>query len=237
MDQSTLYALLSLALFIGVTHTLLGPDHYIPFIAMSRAGQWSLPKTILITILCGIGHVGSSVVLGILGILLGLAVSSLETFESFRGDIAGWLLLGFGIAYTAWGIRQAIRSKPHTHLHMPEGAGVEVHEHLHEGGHEHSHPGGGINVSQLTTWSLFTIFVLGPCEPLIPQLMYPAAKGHWAGVAAVALVFSIATIGTMTVMVVACFYGLKKVPSLERYTHAIAGIAIVMCGLAIKMGL
>lgn len=41
---------------IGFVHTLLGPDHYIPFVAMSRAGGWSLRKTALITSLCGLGR-------------------------------------------------------------------------------------------------------------------------------------------------------------------------------------
>ena len=38
---------------------------------------------------------------------------------------------------------------------------------------------------------LFTIFVFGPCEPLIPILMYPAAKSSVAGMLLVAGVFSV----------------------------------------------
>ena len=53
---------------IGFLHTLLGPDHYLPFVAMSRAGGWSLKKTTVVTVLCGMGHVLSSVVLGFIGI-------------------------------------------------------------------------------------------------------------------------------------------------------------------------
>ena len=32
----------------------------------------------------------------------------LTQLESFRGDIAGWLLLGFGLAYMVWGLRHAV---------------------------------------------------------------------------------------------------------------------------------
>lgn len=46
---------------IGLFHTLLGPDHYLPFIVMAKAGKWSLFKTAWVTFLCGIGHVGSSI--------------------------------------------------------------------------------------------------------------------------------------------------------------------------------
>ena len=49
----------------------------------------------------------------------------------------------------------------------------------------------------LTPWALFVILLLGPCEPLVPLLMVPAASGGWATVAAVAGVFALATIATM----------------------------------------
>ena len=34
------------AAMIGVVHTLTGPDHYVPFVAMSRVGGWSLLRTL-----------------------------------------------------------------------------------------------------------------------------------------------------------------------------------------------
>ena len=60
--------LMFVAASIGFFHTLFGPDHYLPFIVMARANRWSTIKTIWITLLCGVGHVVSSVVLGIIGI-------------------------------------------------------------------------------------------------------------------------------------------------------------------------
>ncbi len=239
MDHTTLGALLGLALFIGVTHTVMGPDHYIPFIAMSKAGRWSVRKTALITLVCGVGHVLSSVVLGLIGVALGLAVGGVEAFEGVRGDIAGWLLLGFGLAYMAWGIYRAVKNKPHTHPHIHDEGEIHVHKHEHgekpAHAHEHASKGGGALAA--TPWALFLIFVFGPCEPLIPQLMYPAALGSWFGVISVAAVFTVATLSTMMVMVAVGSWGLSHMPSLERYTHATAGAAIVLCGLAIKLGL
>ena len=60
---------------IGFVHTVTGPDHYLPFIAIGRARRWSLTRTLSITALCGVGHVLGSVALGSLGIGLGLALS------------------------------------------------------------------------------------------------------------------------------------------------------------------
>ena len=51
MDGSL--ALLSVtAISIGFLHTLLGPDHYLPFIVLGEAKKWTLRKTMVITFLC-----------------------------------------------------------------------------------------------------------------------------------------------------------------------------------------
>jgi sulfite exporter TauE/SafE len=86
---------------------------------------------------------------------------------------------------------------------------------------------------------LFTIFVFGPCEPLIPILMYPAAAESAFGVAMVAGVFGAATILTMLATVLLLSFGLSRIPTrgLERYSHALAGLAIFLCGVAIHLGL
>ena len=222
------------AVSVGFFHTLFGPDHYLPFIVMAKARKWSLFKTSWITFLCGIGHIGSSVVLGLLGVALGIAVHRLEAFESFRGNLAGWLLLGFGLVYFAWGVRRAVRNVPHAHLHPHiDGAGHE-HVHTHDGEHLHVHAQAG-KVS-VTPWVLFTIFVFGPCEPLIPILMYPAAKHSTSGLVLVTALFGTATIGTMMVIVLGASLGMSFVPmkKIERWNHALAGLAIVACGVAIQ---
>jgi sulfite exporter TauE/SafE len=172
-------------------------------------------------------------VLGAIGIGLGVAVAHLEAVESFRSDLAGWALFGFGLAYTVWGIRHAWRNRPHTHWHMHENGKVHEHAHGHhaEHAHVHEHPS-----RTLTPWVLFVIFVLGPCEPLIPILMYPAAQNSAGGLVLVTSLFGIATIATMIGITVLGVRGFQFVParSMERYSHALAGFAIFLCGAAIQ---
>ena len=222
---------------VGFAHTLLGPDHYLPFVAMSRVGRWSLTKTTVITVLCGVGHVLSSVVLGLIGIALGVAVFKLETIESIRGDVAGWLLLTFGLVYFAWGVRRAIRNKPHEHKHVHIDGTLHTHEHGHSGEHVHTHE--TESAKSMTPWVLFTIFLFGPCEPLIPILMYPAAKGSLFGVAIVTAIFGLVTIATMTTIVILSYLavGTVRFAWIERYSHAMAGFTVLLCGVAIKAGL
>lgn len=226
--------LLGAAASIGLVHTILGPDHYLPFIMLSKAGQWSMRKTMVVTLLCGIGHVLSSVILGMTGIAFGIAVTRLEIVESFRGSLAAWLLIGIGLAYFIWGIKKAIQNKPHTHLHSHNDHPSHSHSHSHTGTHTHLHENKA--EKKMTPWILFIIFAFGPCEPLIPLLMYPAAKSSIMGVFAVSVVFATATIVTMLIFVYVFSYGLSYVPfqKLERYSHAIAGFTILLCGGAIQ---
>ncbi len=216
---------------IGFIHTLIGPDHYLPFIVMSKAGNWSRFKTIMITLLSGVGHVLSSVVLGVIGIAMGLAIGFLEDIESSRGDLAAWALFGFGFAYFIWGIHRAIRNKPHKHIHVHDGQ-AHAHDHAHTLEHAHVHTEEGR--SNLVPWILFTVFILGPCEPLIPILMYPAATESVSGLIIVTAVFGLTTITTMLGIVWLALLGINRLPfgKMERYTHAMAGGAITLCGFA-----
>ena len=219
---------------IGLVHTLLGPDHYLPFIMMSRAQSWSRQKTVVVTLLCGIAHVGSSVVLGLFGVAAGIAVSRLEAFEAVRGNVAAWALAAFGFAYMLWGIRAALRNRPHTHWHAHEKGIVHQHEHVHDTPRGHVHVHG--NAKSITPWVLFTVFVLGPCEPLIPLLMYPAAQHSMWGVFWVTAVFGAVTLMAMTSVVLVVLRGVNvvKLGALERYTHALAGGTLCAAGLAMR---
>jgi nickel/cobalt exporter len=219
---------------LGFIHTVIGPDHYLPFIVMARARRWSQTKTGWITFLCGLGHIGSSVILGLIGIALGLAVSQVKGFESVRGRIAAWAMIAFGLVYFVWGLRKAYKNRPHSHLHIHGDGGLHVHEHAHQESHAHVHEQEG--KANVTPWVLFTIFVFGPCEPLIPILMYPAAQKSTSGMLLVTAVFGVATIATMMSIVLVSSFGVRLLPmsKLERYSHAIAGATIMLCGVSIQ---
>ena len=230
MNESQI--LLLTAASIAFLHTILGPDHYIVFTAMGKARGWSLPKTLRVTVLCGIGHVLSSVIIGAVGLMLGAQLLSLESIEGLRGDVAGWALLAFGLMYLAWGLRQAGRTHRHTHIHAHDDL-VHVHEHNHHRDHLHVHD--EPSRTSITPWAIFIIFVLGPCEALIPLFMYPAAQQSGWLVVAVAVVFGLVTLMTMVAAVALTTAGLNrlKLPALGRWEHAVAGASVAACGGAI----
>jgi sulfite exporter TauE/SafE len=232
MDNSI--ALLSVtAVSLGFIHTVLGPDHYLPFIVLSEAKKWSLRKTMLITFFCGIGHVLSSVILGLAGIAVGISVSKLVSVESFRGNIAAWLFIAFGLVYMVISVRNLYKKKRHTHSHFHIDKGVHAHDHDHHLEHTHIHESNAVNT---TPWILFLIFIFGPCEPLIPIVMYPAAENNISGAVIVSLLFSAITISTMLLIVLAFKMGLSRInlKPIEKYSNLIAGAMIFFSGIAIQ---
>ena len=230
------------AISIGFVHTLIGPDHYLPFVAMSTARHWTRRKTLLVTAVCGIGHVLGSIVLGLGGIAIGAALHRLQWIEGLRGDLAAWALIAFGLVYMAWGLKRAWRDREHSHEHMHANGTRHRHPHAHHTRDEHLHVHVQVDTDSarsLTPWALFIVFILGPCEALIPLLMYPASQHSWVGVSLVVTAFAGTTILTMLTIVYLAVLGLERVPfrTAERYTHALAGAALSICGLGIVFGL
>ena len=202
-------ALLLSTAVIAFLHAVMGPDHYVPFIALASTRRWSRKFLSLVTIVGALLHAGSSVVLGTLGILGGIALTRLEVFEALRGDAGRLLLVAFGLAYMAWGMMR----RRHRHVHVkPE------------------------TLVRRTTvfWSLYAVFVLGPCEPLVP-LMFAASSWEWQGVAGVALLFTAVTLATMLVMVHAGSGVARRYSFMmsERLAHVMAGGIITATGVAL----
>lgn len=231
--MNELNVLLVTALSLGFIHTLLGPDHYLPFIVLSRARKWSLAKTLWITGISGVGHIAGSVVLGIAGVALGISLSKLELIEETRGNLVAWMLIVFGFFYTVYGLIHFLHKGHHRHLpkfllpksirkfrHLPVSEEQETKE----------------DTTRLTPWILFLIFVFGPCEVLIPLLIFPASEHNWLGIVAVSMLFGLATIATMLLTVYVGYTGtsLIRFKGVERYMHMIAGSVILISGIGIR---
>ncbi|MFN4110832.1 MAG: sulfite exporter TauE/SafE family protein [Ignavibacteria bacterium] len=217
---------------LGFIHTVLGVDHYVPFIALSKSLSWSKMKTLTITTLCGVGHILSTVVIGFIGIGLGFSLSKLEAIENTRGEIAGWLLITFGLAYTIYGLIRAKYKHSHPHYHFESNL-EHTHQHNHSLiEHKHIHK----KHSKISGWTLFIIFVFGPCEALIPILMIPASEHSVMGLILVTYIFGITTILTMLVMVTLGLYGIELLPlkKIENHIHTIAGFTILICGIGVQ---
>ena len=141
--------------------------------------------------------------------------------------------MAFGLTDAMWGVRKAMKGRRHEHVHVHADTDT-VHKHPHDHAGAHAHPHG--ETASVTTWWLFVVFVLGPCEALIPLLAAPAADHDVAAGVLVALVFGGTTLATMLALVAAGYAGLRvvSVKPLERWSHALAGTAVVVSGVAIQ---
>lgn len=227
--MTDLSILLLSAMTLGFVHTLLGPDHYVPFIALSKAKHWSRSKTLWITFIAGIGHIAGSVVLGFAGIALGISLSTLEYVESVRGDIVAWMLIAFGLGYVTYGFIKSRHQHGHSHLQhffIPRRIRAYLNRRI-DAADDHSN---------VTPWILFIIFVFGPCEVLIPLLIYPAAQHDFIGVAQVASLFGLTTILTMLLTVWIGYEGttLFKWKHRSEYLQMVAGLLILVTGIGVK---
>lgn len=216
---TTLQTVWLAALLTAVVHTLMGPDHYLPFVAIAKSRGYSLKKTLLWTFVCGIGHIASALVIAILFMYFShwLSQENFVWIEENRGNIAAYALIGLGAAYLLWALRHRWLDRHqsgHRHLPLPDGQ------------------------KSITVWIVFIIFVLGPCEALLPILTASSVLGVSAVISST-VIFSAATIATMLLAVTLGTLGINalRFNRLEAYAHEIAGGTIMACGLAIICGL
>lgn len=216
MPEPTLNILIGLAVADAVLHTLAGPDHYLPFIMIAKSRGYSMLRALAWTFVCGIGHVGSALLIALVFMYAShlLSESNMEWLNENRGNLAAWALIGFGAAYLIYSLRKSWLHHHHTHRH-----GQELIDH---------------RSGNITPWIIFIIFVLGPCEALLPILGPAAALGVGA-VAIVTLVFSVCTIATMMLAVALGVKGLSllRFHWLEHHSGEVAGATIMLCGIAI----
>lgn len=207
------------AFLTAVIHTIMGPDHYLPFVAIGKSRGYGLKKTLLWTLVCGIGHIVSALVIALLFVYFShwLSAENFEWIEENRGNVAAYALIGLGAAYLLWAMRRRFGHRYNVpHRHLPQ-------------------TGGEKNIS---VWVLFIIFVLGPCEALLPILTASSVLGASAVISST-VIFSVATIATMMAAVALGMLGISalRFNRLEAYAHEIAGGTIMACGLAIICGL
>ena len=191
-------ALFTAALSLGLIHTLIGVDHYLPFIALGKSRQWSIRTTLGVVAIAGTLHVLSSILLGIIGLSLKTSVETLVGIESVRGSLSTWFLIASGLVVLVMAYRNHLK---HSQSVLP------------------------------TKGLLVAFLVLGPCEPLIPLLMAPAA--HDLGVMlSVATLFGLTTVVTMMMATWIGLVGLNRLPeSVNRWMPMLSGLTMTLCGV------
>ncbi len=191
---------------VGAVHALL-PDHWIPFVLLSRARRWDLRRSLAAAAAGGLAHLVSTAALGLLVALLGAeALKRVGPAAEFAG--AG-ILAVFGLLLSLRGLRSARSGRGHVHGHASGHAGTRGH--------------------------LLQGALLGarPCAEAIPVFLAAAAYGLTSSILAI-LAWVIATLGVMIGIVWLSLLGLRtvKLDFLEKYGEVAAGLLILLMGLA-----
>ena len=148
-----------------VLHTILGPDHYVVFTAMARA-RWGWRRR-WVTLACGTGHHEP--------VIPAASVSCRRAACFTRRDRGarqpGRLRLA-GLRPDVPGLgSEESRARPrHSHVHVHDDVVTITNTTTAITSRARACP------HSITPWAMFIIFVLGPCEALIPLFMYPAAQ-------------------------------------------------------------
>ena len=230
-----LFMLFSSVVGIAFVHALMGPDHFLPFVALGKAQNWSRRKLSTITLGFGLAHTLGTVLIALVGIQIGASLKSMMGIESFRGNLAAWGLVVAGFTYMVWGIKRAYKNKPHSHYHVHADGNGHAHTHNHHQEHSHLHAASKDAKFTYMPIALFMIFIFGPCEPLIPLLMFSAESYGALTTISLIGVFTSVTLGVMLGMVLLLSKGLDYVPAnaMSRFSHALSGGTIGLCGAAI----
>lgn len=195
--------LLAGSFIISLLHALI-PNHWLPVLAIGKKEGWSLAETSRITLIAGLSHVFSTVIIGVMLGLIGEELS--HHLDHFTHIIAPAILVLLGLYF----IRQHYR---HHHFQV-EKTKLER----------------KTKASIIT--ALVIAMFLSPCMEIEAYFLLAGAKG-WYMMALLAVMYSIITITGMLIWVRVVYKGLLKL-NWHRWEHnagIITGLTLVATGI------
>ena len=198
-----MFSIITGSLIISLLHALI-PNHWLPVLAIGKKEGWTLGETSRITLISGLSHVISTV---IIGLLLGLIGEELaEHLDDFTHVIAPSILILLGLYF----IRQHYK---HHHFHV-EKKNLEKK-----------------TKSSIITALVIAMF-LSPCMEIEAYFLLAGTKG-WYMMALIAIMYSVITIAGMLIWVRIVYKGLLKL-NWHKWEHnagIITGLTLVITGI------
>jgi nickel/cobalt exporter len=187
---------------LSVLHALI-PNHWLPILAIGKKEQWTLAQTTRVTLIAGLAHATSTVLIGMVLAFLGSRLAG--TVESFMLYIAPTLLIALGLFY----IYQHSR---HHHFHL------------------HGHPEQASHNSII--FSLASAMFFSPCFEIEPYFLLAGANGFLFA-AFLGVLYTVVTVAGMVVWVRITYRGLLRLNwhSLEHNAGIITGVILIITGI------
>ncbi|MEI6435155.1 MAG: hypothetical protein WCP32_09945 [Bacteroidota bacterium] len=198
------------SLILSAIHALI-PNHWLPLIAIAKTEKWSHSQTLLATVITGMAHTLSTIIIGIVVGLIGYKLAT--KYAVISETIAPAILIGLGLIY----ILRDFRSH-HYHSH-------DMKPMVTEPGQKRSRW-----VAILTSLSI--AMFLTPCIE-IEAYYFQAGTIGWTGIFIVSAVYLLITVVIMLLLVSLGMLGVRTFKShfLERHEKAVTGAVLVVLGI------
>lgn len=178
------------SLALSIIHALI-PNHWMPLIAIGKTENWSRSETLRATLITGIAHTLSIILIGIVVGLFGYKFAA--TYVETAKVIAPLVLLVLGIIYLL-----AELDSSHRHHHHAETVNLTTKR------------------SQFQILAVLgTGMFFSPCIE-IEAYFFSAGTIGWRGILAVSIVYLVVTVLGMVLLV---DFGMKGVNALEEKLH------------------
>ena len=205
------------------------PTHWLPFVLVARARDWTRGKTLAVSALAGLGHVLLTSLIGLVIAWFGFHAE--DVFPKMAGAVL--LLIGAFYFWRHWSGRGVLH-------HHPPGGRHRASAHC---GHErdHSHWDDELGQSELVSaksgdWTaisgLFMMLTLSPCEGFLPVYVSGIQFG-WRGFVVLSVILALGTLAGMLIFTWLTLVGLERVriQKFERYEAAMLGTIFSVLGI------
>ncbi len=199
------------SLILSMVHASI-PNHWIPLAAIGKAEKWTHRETITATVIAGLAHTSSTVLVGIIVGFTGYKLS--ESYDTITTHIAPLVLVTIGLVYL---VIDFVRL------------------------HKHNHTLNNLNKtskSNKSKWTLiasisFAMF-FSPCIEL-EAFFFQAGTMGWPGIIVVSIVYTFTTVFFMAVLVSLATKGISKLEwhFLEHHEKRVTGLVLITIGILI----
>ncbi|MFO7657748.1 MAG: hypothetical protein R6W78_11825 [Bacteroidales bacterium] len=197
------------SILLSIVHAFI-PNHWIPLVAIGKAENWTTRETVIATIITGLAHTLSTV---LVGIIIGFAGFKLAGYyEKITTLVAPMVLITIGLVFVVIDF-----SRGHRHNHAFEGT---------------SRTGKNTKSKVALILSLSIAMFFSPCLEL-EAFFFRAGTMGWPGIIMVSVVYTVITVIFMAVLVYLGIKGTSKFRwhFLEHHEKTVSGIVLIILGI------
>lgn len=198
-----MYSILTGSIVISILHAII-PNHWLPVIAIGRKEKWTVKEVTQVTLISGLAHALSTVMIGLVLGLLGRKMA--ETISHFTHLAAPIILIALGVYFI-------YRHHKHKHFHL-----------------DNTFLQRQTKKRIIITLAIAMFF--SPCLEIEAYFLLAGAQAKWF-IASLAILYVVITTTGMVVLVRFAYKGVLKLNwhSLEHNAGIITGWTLIITGV------